>query len=365
MKQLVCFHLFNDFSGSPTVLRMVLNELLQQGYRIDLVTSRGGVLDSLDGKNGIRLHRYLYHFSPNPVWTFCRYGIIQLYTFLWAFRWIFDRNTVFYINTLLPVGPALAGRLMGKRVVYHYHENAFVKSAFYRILARWMQRLAHEIICVSHYQASFLTADKKVIVVPNALPKAFVAKLNPDVEAAFHRKTILMLSSLKAYKGTNEFIRLSERMPQYSFVLVINDTQNQIDSYLQENRLDVSQQRNLKIYPRQNDVTSFYNQASLVLNLSNKRLFIETFGMTALEAMAAGLPVIVPTIGGIAEMVEDGVNGYRIDVQDQAMLEKRIHELLSQKETYIKLAHQALLCACRFNVEEMVQRIIGILNKSD
>ena len=58
---------------------------------------------------------------------------------------------------------------------------------------------------------------------------------------------------------------------------------------------------NLQIISRRNDVTPFYNEASIVLNLSDKQRFVETFGLTALEAMSAGLPVIVPTEGGIAE----------------------------------------------------------------
>lgn len=62
---------------------------------------------------------------------------------------------------------------------------------------------------------------------------------------------------------------------------------------------------NIKILSRQTDVSTFYNKASVVLNLSDKRQFVETFGLTALEAMSAGLPVIVPTEGGIAEIVDD------------------------------------------------------------
>ena len=49
MKKIVCFHLFNDYSGSPQVLRTVIDGLLEKGYPIDLVTSRGGVLDELKG----------------------------------------------------------------------------------------------------------------------------------------------------------------------------------------------------------------------------------------------------------------------------------------------------------------------------
>ena len=55
---------------------------------------------------------------------------------------------------------------------------------------------------------------------------------------------------------------------------------------------------------------------------------VETFGLTALEAMSAGLPVIVPTEGGIAEMVTDGDNGYKIDVQDLNKIVEYVHLLL-------------------------------------
>ncbi len=237
-KHIICFHLFNDYSGSPKVLKMALEGMLRKGYRVDLVTSRGGVLDELQGVGDCHLHHYSYHFSTNPLVTMLRYAAVQALTFCWALRWMFARNVTFYINTLLPVGPALAGRLTGKRVVYHYHENATVKGVFYRLLAAAMQRLAHRIICVSEYQASFLRRRDKVTVVPNALPREFVEKLHPDAEAAFERKTVLMLSSLKAYKGTKEFIEMSQRMPEYRFVLVINDTKENIDKYLVDNKLN-------------------------------------------------------------------------------------------------------------------------------
>lgn len=237
MKHIVCFHLFNDYSGSPKVLRMVLEGLLKKGYQVDLVSSKGGVLDELLHYKNLHKHSYPYKFSNNPLLTMLRYCLVQLYTFFLSFRWLFCKDVVFYINTLLPVGPALAGRIMGKRVVYHYHENAFVKGAFYKTLAALMQKLAHEIICVSKYQASFLKRTHGVTIIPNALPKDFTNKLIYAPEAAFERKTVLMLSSLKDYKGTREFIQLSQRLPEYKFVLVINDTQENIDKYLHDNNL--------------------------------------------------------------------------------------------------------------------------------
>lgn len=359
VKRIVCFHLFNDYSGSPKVLRMVLEGILKKGYRVDLVSSKAGVLDELLHCKNLKKYSYQYKFSNNPVVTMLRYTSVQLYTFFLSFRWLFCKDVVFYINTLLPVGPALAGRLMGKRVVYHYHENAFVKGAFYKMLAAMMERLANRIICVSKYQSSFLKCKKKVTVVPNALPEAFVKRLKPDPEAAFERKTVLMLGSLKEYKGTKEFIQLSQRMLQYRFVLVINDTQENIDGYLSEKHY--TSEENLVLYPRQADVAKFYQQASVVLNLSDKRQFIETFGLTALEAMTAGLPVIVPTEGGIAEMVDDAVNGYKIDVADLDCIGDAIKKLLTDKTKYIQMAENALLCAKKFNADDMIERVERIL----
>ena len=132
MSRLVCFHLFNDFSGSPKVLRMVLGGLLERGaWSVEIVTSKGeGALSDLYGRKGVRMHRYAYCFSENGAVTMMRYSWVQLYIFFLSFRYLLSRNTVFYINTILPVGAALAGRLMGKRVVYHYHENASAKGTF-------------------------------------------------------------------------------------------------------------------------------------------------------------------------------------------------------------------------------------------
>ncbi len=357
MRHIVCFHLYNDYSGSPKVLKMVLEGMLRKGYRVDLVSSKGGVLDELLHYRNLRKYSYPYRFSPKGAVTMLRYCMVQLYTFLLAFRWMFCKDTVFYINTLLPAGPALAGRLMGKRVVYHYHENAFVKGGFYKLLASVMQKSAYEIICVSTYQASFLHRKIGITVIPNALPLEFTGRLMPNKEAAFERKRILMLGSLKLYKSPLEFIYLAQQLPQFAFELIVNDTQENIDLFIAEHRVNVS--KNLTIYPRQSDVAPFYNRASLVLNLTNKKQAVETFGLTALEAMSAELPVIVPTEGGIAELVEDGVNGYKIDVQNLNSIAECINQMLSNQELYTKLSDNALRYAEKYNADAMIDGILS------
>lgn len=121
---------------------------------------------------------------------------------------------------------------------------------------------------------------------------------------------------------------------------------------------------NLTIHPRQDNVAQFYDSASLVLNLSDKEQFIETFGLTALEAMAAGLPVIVPTVGGISEMVEDDVNGYKIDVAQLDEVSRAIERILTDRDLYMRLSRSAAASTKHYDVDSMIDRIAHCIEDS-
>ena len=58
----------------------------------------------------------------------------------------------------------------------------------------------------------------------------------------------------------------------------------------------------------------------------------EGFGIAALEAMAAGLPVVATAVGGIPELVEDGRTGWLVPPGNSAALAERLRELLRNPE---------------------------------
>lgn len=359
---IVCFHLFNDYSGSPIILSTVLKGLLKKGYQITLRTSRGGVLDSLHSEN-LKISYYAYHFSLRPLVTMARYAWVQCHSFFYAFRYIGQKNCIFYINTLLPVGPAVAGWLMGKRVVYHYHENAWIKGRVYMMLSRIMQRIASTIICVSDYQRSSLQDNRKVVVVPNAVSEKFLNLAHVDAETAYTRKTILMACSCKRYKGVEAFFEIAKQLPQFQFLLVLNESQEKVDEFLKE--LGLLSLPNLIIEPSTEDMVSVYARSSLLLNLSDKNLVIETFGMTVVEAMCFGLPCIVPVVGGISELVQEGETGYHVDSHDTELLVERINSLLTDHELYCQLSKKAAIASQKYKESEMVDAIHRLLIKKE
>lgn len=68
---------------------------------------------------------------------------------------------------------------------------------------------------------------------------------------------------------------------------------------------------------------------------------IESFGLVALEAMGCGLPVVATRVGGLPEVVEDGVTGYLEEVGDVESMAKRVRELLTDPERHQRMGARA------------------------
>jgi len=54
---------------------------------------------------------------------------------------------------------------------------------------------------------------------------------------------------------------------------------------------------------------------------------VEPFGLAILEAMAAGVPVLVPDSGGAAGLVDEGVSGFHFQANQAASLAARLRDL--------------------------------------
>jgi glycosyltransferase involved in cell wall biosynthesis len=360
MKKIICFHLYNDYSGSPRVLKMILEGLQKEGYSIEIITSKGGILDQLKDLKGIKIRYYKYHYSTNKLKTAINYLFIQLYTFFLAFTYIFNRNILFYINTILPVGPAFAGFIMRKEVIYHCHENINTSNKLYTLLGAIMSKIANKIICVSKYQSTQITTHKQIYIIPNSVSTTFYNHFkNINYKILENKKTVLLLSSLKRYKGTIEFIQLAKSLPQYHFLMVINDKQKNINNFLASYNLSLP--TNIQIYSQQKNIIPFYEKASLLINLSNPHLFIETFGLTAIEGMTAALPVIVPTIGGISEFVQDNINGFKLDVNNLEEIRQKIDYIFTNPNIYNSLSVNAKKTSEYYNYNKMLAQILNVI----
>lgn len=83
-----------------------------------------------------------------------------------------------------------------------------------------------------------------------------------------------------------------------------------------------------------------------------------------LEAMACGVPVIATPVGGVLDVLEDGVNGRTIPVNDAEMLAKVTEELLNDPEQCTRLSKKAReKIEAKFTLQSELQANLNIYNK--
>ncbi len=93
---------------------------------------------------------------------------------------------------------------------------------------------------------------------------------------------------------------------------------------------------------------------------------IESFGLAALEGMASGVPAICSRVGGVPEVLRDGVEGFLVEARDVQTMAARALEILTNPERQAEMSHaarqRALRNFCSNNIiplyEDLYRRVL-------
>ena len=352
---IVFVHLLNDRSGSPRVLRNVMEALADQDASQLLYLGCGG--DGFLGEAVPQARRYAYRRRAKRWATLLAYLGSQwaLWRSLWRARDI-DPGALLYVNTLLPFAASIFGRLSGRLVICHLHEASMRPRLLQWFLLQTARWTAHRLICVSesHRRNLGLKDVSKVRVVANSIDSAmFAAGMRSSYVPRRHgRFLVCMLCALRDYKGVPEFVRLASDLVDVQgldFELVVSDDPDAVRRYFSAR---IALPPNLRVREGIADTSEIYTRASLVVNLSRVDQCEETFGLTLLEAMSFGVPVIAPPVGGPVELVDNGVHGYLIDSRNARELSGAVERLANDEALCVQLSSQ-----CRERAKSLSPRV--------
>ncbi|HZD56218.1 MAG TPA: glycosyltransferase [Anaerolineales bacterium] len=108
---------------------------------------------------------------------------------------------------------------------------------------------------------------------------------------------------------------------------------------------------------RSQDTLPYYYSAAEAVVMPSQ---YESFGMVALEAMACGTPVVASQVGGLAFLVQDGLNGFTVPVDEPQTLANCLVDLLQKPNLREKMGKQAADFAKGYSWKLIAERVLEV-----
>ena len=106
----------------------------------------------------------------------------------------------------------------------------------------------------------------------------------------------------------------------------------------------------------QDSLPYYYSAAEAVVVPSQ----YESFGMVALEAMACGTPVVASQIGGLPYIVQDGITGFTVPVDDPQELASRLISLIQDPALRDRMGKQAVQVAQDYAWDKIASKLLVV-----
>jgi glycosyltransferase involved in cell wall biosynthesis len=240
---------------------------------------------------------------------------------------------------------------------------------------RWLVYEAARVIVCSRHMASevqsiFHAPADKIEIVPNGVNFSENGRCSPtDLAACRIRYTtsdgplIFTVGRLVHEKGFHLLLEAAPRIlsefPDAHFVIA---GQGPEAPYLVEHAraLDIAEQVSFPGFIDDKERDCLYRLASCAVFPS----LYEPFGIVALEAMAAGCPVVVTEVGGFREMVRHDKTGITVYPNDAYSLAWGVLHTLREPELAAARAEEARQAVCcEFNWEAIAERTKAVYQK--
>ena len=253
----------------------------------------------------------------------------------------------------------------GKKIIIHQHSADFDVFYFKQSDRKKQKKikdifaLADIVIVLSEEWAKFfgdnICDPQKIVILYNGviIPKY--------IKEDYTDRNVLFLGRLGERKGSYDLLKaipdILKEVPDAHFYLGGDGDIAQSKKIIDENDLNGCVE--LLGWVRDEEKEMYLKKCSTFILPSHH----EGMPMSVLEAMSYGLATISTNVGGIPQIIENRVNGIRIDAGNVTGIKDSLVELLSDlkvRSTYGKAAYQTI--RKKFNVENNIEKVVNIYN---
>ena len=297
-------------------------------------------------------------------------ALSALARFVWALLWWRPQLVYAHVGGNASLYRKIAfivlGRLAGRRVLAHCHagnfEQYFAKQGnLGRKLILWGLGKSSKFIAVSRAMERLLGdlwPEVGRVMVPYGINAAlFAGQRAPDER--FVR--LLFIGKMGFLKGEQDLLRALQRVVKVTPNFRLDMLGQLSDTITVECRESGLQPVIEHLGPVSlEERLTFFKRADVFVLPT----YAEGTPISMLEAMAAGLPVVSTPVGGIPDVVEDGVEGYIVEPGDVEALADRLVRLINDPERRRRMGQSAQDKARPFNWDVVLPQLESEIRQS-
>jgi len=339
-----------EIGGGERHLADLANELAKHGHEVFAALSPGSPLRT----------ELLELNSANVIELPMR-NALNLSTAMKLSRFVRDNKIEIvhaHVARDYPLAALVTGRSKARLVLTRH--VLFPMNPIHKLTSRRTAR----VIAVSQAVADALREqrifdDKKIVVIQNGIDVDRFAKRRESARQESGKLRVGTIGHLAPIKGFDDFIRTAAIVcggrDDVEFIIVGEDKSN-----ARENRRALESLINELNLNQRVKLTGWVDDIAAILQTFD--LFVssaraEPFGLSIVEAMAAGVPVIATTSEGAREIIEPNQTGMLAPIGDIEAMAKAITSLLNNASERQRLSQNAADTARRrFSLQQMVAK---------
>jgi D-inositol-3-phosphate glycosyltransferase len=248
-------------------------------------------------------------------------------------------------------------RLQGERQIIQQVERIVAATPAELAQLQWL------------YQAD----TRKIVIIPPGVDTSHFYPISGDeakeaIGIPLCERMLLFVGRIEPLKGIDILIQAIALLRQRNIYVCLAVIGGDPDSSPQAQSSEMARLKMLREQAGLTDLVTFlgkrgqdtlpyyYSAAEAVVVPSH----YESFGMVALEAMACGTPVVASQVGGLAFLVQDGVTGFTVPVDEPQALADRLALLINDRALRQKLGEQAHAVAQQYAWENIAARVLAL-----